>query len=88
MANLHTTILDFGGFDSGRILMPRGGILLFVWNFQEILSQAILVGINLVGRLGVVRSRSHISGLGETLVFKSGVSPQTNIMTFEEWCLA
>ena len=52
-ANLRTKILDFRGFDSGRILISRGGILMSVGDFPEVLSQRILVGIILVGRLGV-----------------------------------
>ena len=45
------TILDFGGFDSSRILISRGGIPRSIGNLLEVLSQAILVGI--IGRLGV-----------------------------------
>ena len=52
-ANLRTKILDFRGFDSSIILILRGGILRPIGNFPESLSQAILVGIMLVGRLGV-----------------------------------
>ena len=52
-ANLHAKILDFGGFDSNRILMLRGGILMSVGILLEVLNQRILVGIILVGRLGV-----------------------------------
>ena len=44
-ANLHTQIMDFRGFDSIIILILRGGILMFIGDFQEILSQRILVGI-------------------------------------------
>ena len=51
--NLRTKILDFRGFDSSIISMLRGGILMPTGNFPESLSQAILVGIILVGRLGV-----------------------------------
>ena len=43
-------------FDSSRILIVSGGILMSVRNFREIMSQAISVGIILVGRLGVVVS--------------------------------
>ena len=52
MANLCTCtrIVDFGGFDSSIL---RGGIPRPIGNFPECLSQAILVGIMLVGRLGV-----------------------------------
>ena len=52
-ANLRTKILDFRGFDSSRILILRGGILMSIGNISEIMIQAILVGIILVGRLGV-----------------------------------
>ena len=52
-ANLRAKILDFRGFDSSTILILRGGILMSVGDFPESLSQAILVGITLVGRLGV-----------------------------------
>ena len=50
-----TNIMDFGGFDSSMILILRGGILMSIGDFLEDLSQAILVGITLVGRLGVSR---------------------------------
>ena len=53
-AHIRTTILDFRGFDSNTIFVLRGGILMSIGNFPEVLSQAILVGIILVGRLGVV----------------------------------
>ena len=52
-ANLPTRILDFKGFDSSRILILRGGILMSVGNFPESLSQGILAGVILVRRLGV-----------------------------------
>ena len=48
-----TKILDFGGFDSSRILLLRGGISRPIGILPESSSQAILVGIILVGRLGV-----------------------------------
>ena len=38
-ANLRTKILDFRGFDSGRILILRGGILMSIGDFPESLSQ-------------------------------------------------
>ena len=47
-------IIDFRGFDSSIILIIRGGILMSIGDFPESLSQAILVGIMLVGRLGYV----------------------------------
>ena len=52
-ANLRTNIMDFRGFDSNTILMLRGGIAGPMGNLPESLSQAILVGIMLVGKLGV-----------------------------------
>ena len=53
-ANLRTRILDFGGFDSSRILSLRGGIPTSMGSFLGILGQRILVGMILVGRLGVL----------------------------------
>ena len=52
-ANLRTKITDCRGFYSSIILMLRGGIPRPIGNFSESLSQAILVGIILVGRLGI-----------------------------------
>ena len=49
-----THIADFRGFDSSTILILRGGILLSIGDFPETLSQAMLVGIMLVGGLGVL----------------------------------
>ena len=46
--------MEFRGFDSSIILIIRGGILMSIGDFLESLSHAILVGIMLVGRLGVV----------------------------------
>ena len=37
-------ILDVRGFDSGRISILRGGVLMSIGNFPEVLSQQILVG--------------------------------------------
>ena len=45
--------MDFGGSDSSRILVLRGGVLRAVGNFPEMLSQGILAGVIFVGRLGV-----------------------------------
>ena len=53
--------LDFRGFDSSRISNFRGGILLSTGNFPEMLSQASLAGIILVGRLGVAGPLSDSS---------------------------
>ena len=53
-------ILDCRGFDSGIISSMRIGILMPIGNFLEILSQQILVGIILVGRLGVKREKLYM----------------------------
>ena len=55
-ANPPTNMVDFRGFDSSVILLRRGGIPRPIGDFPESLSQAILVGIMLAGRLGVLRS--------------------------------
>ena len=52
-ANPPTNIVDFRGFDSIIILILRGGISRPLGNFLESLSQAMLVGTMLVGRLGI-----------------------------------
>ena len=52
--------MDFRGFDSSIILIITGEIIVSIEDFLESLSQAILVGIMLVGRLGVcLRSVLH-----------------------------
>ena len=53
-ADLRTKILDFGGFDSSNILILRGEILRSIGNLPESLSQRILAGRLLAGRLGVL----------------------------------
>ena len=52
-ANLRTKMLDFRGFDSSIIFMLRVGFLMPAGHFPKLLSQQILLGIILVGRLGV-----------------------------------
>ena len=52
--NLPINIVDFRGFDSSTILKLRGGIPRPMGDLPESLSQAILEGIMLVGRLGVL----------------------------------
>ena len=56
--NLRTSMMDFRGLDSSIILIMRGGILMSTGDFPESLSQAILLGMMLVGRLGVIFSVS------------------------------
>ena len=53
MPNLPTNIVDFRGFYSSTILNLRGGIPRPIGDFPESLTQAMSVGIMLVGRLGV-----------------------------------
>ena len=60
MVNLRTKILDFRGLDSSRILILRGETPRPIGNFQESLSQAILAGIILIGRLGVWHARREL----------------------------
>ena len=52
--NLPTSIVGFRGFDSSTILNLGGEIPRPTGDLPESLSQAMLVGIMLVGRLGVV----------------------------------
>ena len=51
--NPPTNIVGFRGFDSIIMLFLRGGIPWPIGDFPETLSQAMLVGVMLVGRLGV-----------------------------------
>ena len=44
-ANLRSRILNVRGFDSSRVLMPRGGIPRSIWDFPEIMIQRILAGV-------------------------------------------
>ena len=60
-ANLRTKIPDFRGFDSSIIFILRGGIPRPIGTLPESLSQAILVGIMLVGRWGVTRRLWRVS---------------------------
>ena len=52
-ANFRTNIMDFRGFDSSIVLTERGEIPKPIGNLSESLSQAILAGTILAGRLGV-----------------------------------
>ena len=47
--------MDFRGFDSSIILILRGGIPRPIGDFPESLSRAMLVGVMLVGRWGVLQ---------------------------------
>ena len=59
-ANLRTKIIDFRRFDSSIILILRGGIPRPIGNLLESLSQAILAGRVLVGRLGMRRGTPEL----------------------------
>ena len=72
-ANLRTKIMDFRGFDSNIILILSGGIPRPIGNLPESLSQAILGGIILVGRLGAwPRPRCALQALREAGVSDGG----------------
>ena len=47
-------ILDFREFDSCIILILRGGTLMPIGSFPEVVSHRVLVGISLVGRFGPI----------------------------------
>ena len=64
-AKIRTKIMDFRGLDSSITLIQRVGIPRPTGNFPENLSQAILVGIILKGRLGVwLRLTARMVGEG------------------------
>ena len=72
-ANLRIKILDIRGSDSIRILSSRGGIPISVGgNSPESLSQAILGGITVVGRLGVLPNLFRASKLFNTFFSMTG----------------
>ena len=54
--DLPTNIVDFRGFDSSIIFIERGGIPTSIGKCRQSLSQAMLVGMVLEGRLGVDNS--------------------------------
>ena len=68
--NPRNNIVDFRGLDSSIILNFRGGILMHMGNSPESLTQAMLVGVMLVGRLGVFLTR------------QAGITPQTDALMF------
>ena len=63
-ANIRTNIMDFRGSDSSTILIVKGWYSQAHREFPEILSQAILVGIMLVGRVGVCLFQAGVYSLG------------------------
>ena len=69
--------MDFIGFYSSIIIILRGGILTSIVDFLESLSQAILEGIMLVGRLGVtgVSHACHLHACAHAHVRASGHAP-------------
>ena len=52
-ANLRTKLLGVRGFESSITLILRGGVPRPVGYFPESLTQAMSVGVMLVGRLGI-----------------------------------
>ena len=78
-ANLCTKILNFRGFDSSIILHLGGGVLMFIADSPEVLSQQILVGIILVGRFGVDCAQLFKRQYTSTPLRKTiGISPARN----------
>ena len=77
-ANLRTWILDLGGFGSSRVLVLRGGILMSIGNSPESLSQAILAGIILAGRLGASFPPRFPQSYNRLPCFKEPFGLQTN----------
>ena len=73
-ANLHTKILDLRGFDSSIILILRGGIRMSIGNIPESLSQAILIGIILVGRLGTQNKKPCRCSVGQLIASGSNTT--------------
>ena len=72
--NLSTNIVDFRGLDSSTILILRDGILMSMGDCPESLSQAMLVGVMLVGRLGVVPHASSRNILPNTTAWTKHAS--------------
>ena len=75
--------MDFRGFDSSIILSLMGGIPRPMGNFPESLSQAILVGIILVGRLGIIsvlREVREVEGLAPGEGLAAGGPIKNNII--------
>ena len=66
-ANLRTKILDFRGFDSSIFLILRCGIPRPIGNCLEMLSQQILAGRFLAGRLGVSHQDEDACDIAESL---------------------
>ena len=75
-ANLRTKILDFRGFDSSEILIVRGGILKSIGTLTESLSQGILEGRILVGRLGVMRQHVACTCCTQRLIHGALAKPE------------
>ena len=76
--------MDFRGFDSSVILNLRGIILMSIGDFPEGLSQAMLVGTMLVGRLGV----HEVSQRPECLMISSCSSCAWAFLKMSKACVA
>ena len=87
-ANLHTKILDFRGFDSSIISSLRGGILMSVGDFLEVLSQGILAGVILVGRLGAVGTGAPPPPASEQLLRGRRSAGKSALILFIVVCVA
>ena len=76
-ANLPTNVVDFRGFDSSTTLILRGEILMSIGSFPESSSQAMIVGVMLVGRLGVC--------LFITTGLNTGMTIKPNLTCLNQW---
>ena len=78
--------MDFRGFDSSMILILRGGIPRPIGNFPESLSQAIVVGIMLVGRFGVYRNTEPCGyRKGRTETYRPRRLPRVKTKRKRQW---
>ena len=74
--NLPTNTVDFRGFDSSTILIFRSEIPRPIKDFPESLTQAMLVGIMLVGRLGVGKNVEPVHWLQTNGVDTNGAAAE------------
>ena len=63
--NLRTKTLYFRGFDSSRVLISRGGILMSIGNFRQSLSQQISTGIIFSREIGRTPSSEFTEASGD-----------------------
>ena len=64
MAYLRTKIMDFRRFDSSRVLISRGGILMSIGNVPEVFESTNLSRDNLSREIGRTPSFHHRNSAG------------------------